>query len=241
MAMIMQRLGMGGHFRELLADPKKKFAEVQNYVLARKPRFAIIGTGRSGTTFSSAHLTNAGVPVSHERYYTYDGPRLRHPYRNWHAVGDSSWCAVPFLPDPDVVAIHQVRHPYEVIKSFYNIGFFDERYFHTRQPYVNLAKRFFTFSDDPLQSCLRWYIEWNERCEKITPHRFQIERLADHTRDIERWLGLDVDLSIPKTDTTTNTRQPLVDKPINELKGRLQAFPEFADLERMAERYGYDL
>ncbi len=238
---MFERGGIRSQLDELVSDPLGKFGEIRNYMFAQKPRFVIIGTGRSGTTFTSAALTRAGIPVSHERYFTYGGPRLRHPYRDWSAIGDSSWCAVPFLPDEDIIALHQVRHPYKVIGSFYKIGFFDPRHEEVRAPYVALAKQYFEFSDDPLRSCLRWYAEWNERCEAITSNRFRIEHFADHLEDIERWLGLPVPPSALDTATDTNTRKSSLEEPVGDLEGRLREFPEFADLEAMCERYGYDL
>lgn len=229
------------HLQDLLQNPGKKLSEIGNFALARKPQFVVIGTGRSGTTYTAAYLTNAGVPVSHERYYTYNGPRLRHPLRDWRARGDCSWCAVPFLPDDDVVAIHQVRHPYKVISSFYNTGFFDAQHAGHRLPYVRLARQHFRFSDDPLQSCLRWYVEWNARCEAITPHRFRVEHFSDHIADIERWLGITLTDGGEATSKQTNARAPLVEVPVKDLRERLTVYPEFADLAVMAERYGYEL
>ena len=95
-----------------------------NYALAKKPRYAIIGTGRCGTKFTTRFLDSIGISCSHEAYYTYKGPLLRNKYRYFKTVADSSWLAIPFLPDQDVCVIHQVRHPLDVISSFYRIGFF---------------------------------------------------------------------------------------------------------------------
>lgn len=239
--MIMQKRGVSAHLSELLHDPITKFGEVRNYVLARKPRFAIIGTGRSGTTYVADYLTKAGVPVSHESYFTFEGPKLRTPLRDWRTQGDSSWCAVPFLPDPDIVAIHQVRHPYKVIESFYNTGFFDPAHREGREGFVRFVQQYFEFSDDPLRSCLRWYVEWNAKCEAITTKRYQIERFSSHVADIEAWLGLDGGLGVPQVEVASNARTARVSAPISGISEALRQFPEYPQLEAMAERYGYEL
>lgn len=236
---LMQRRGVSAHVLEMLQDPVSKAQQVANIALARKPRFVIIGTGRSGSNFIAEHFTRAGIRVSHERYFTPAGPVLRHPFRDWRSIGESSWLAVPYLPQQEMVAIHQVRHPLLVIKSFYKIGFFDEAHRATRPMFFDFAKRYFTFSDDPLQSCLRWYVEWNERCEAITPHRYQVERFAEHARDIERWLSLDRDLLAVTTETDLNARPALVHISDDDLRGQLAHFPEFAALQDMSDRYGY--
>ena len=95
----------------------------KNILLAKKPVYAIVGTGRCGTGYSAEFLTQAGIPFCHEGYYTFDGPKLRNGRRNHEAIGDASWLAVPYLPDPEVTVVHQLRHPLDVIRSLYNIGF----------------------------------------------------------------------------------------------------------------------
>lgn len=214
---------------------------VANVMFARRPDFVIIGTGRSGTTFSSKHFTKAGVIVSHEQYYTANGPYLRNPYRDHRARGESSWLAVPYLPDPEMIAIHQVRHPYDVITSFYSIGFFDDRFAEGRSGFVKFAKEHFVFSEEPLHSCLRWYIEWNERCEAITDKRFQVEQFGERADEIESWLGLKVGLKNFATSNKVNTRAPLVDPTQLDVAREIVRYPEYPRLVEMCERYGYTL
>lgn len=211
-----------------------------NAVFARKPQFVIIGTGRSGTTFISKHLAKAGVRVSHEQYYTVKGPYLRNPNRHVQTRGDASWLAVPFLPDSSIVAIHQVRHPYAVIDSLFRIGFFSSEHYTEHKPFVDFAKKYFTFSDDPLRSSLRWYVEWNQRCEEITDKRFRIEHLSDHVQDLERWLNLP-DLGRFSTPTNLNSRAAVVDMNGLDLPSALRRYPEYPLLEEMCGRYGYTL
>ena len=213
---------------------------LMNVAFATRPRFVIIGTGRSGTAFISEYFRRAGVLISHEQYYTHKGPYLRNPWRYWRTQGDASWLAVPFLPDRGMVAIHQVRHPYKVIDSLFRIGFFDPAHDAAHAPFVAFARQHFRFSDDPLQSALRWYVEWNERCEAITDRRYRIEDLHNRAADIEQWLGLRVGLPGLVSDRV-NSRPPVVDMAGLDVARDIRRFPEFRALEAMAERYGYDL
>lgn len=237
----MSKRGLATHLVEFVRNPAAKSGEMLNYALATKPRFVIIGTGRSGTTFTADYLSKADVPVSHEAYFTFEGPKLRTTLRDYRTQGDSSWCAVPFLPDPDIIAIHQVRHPYKVIGSFYNTGFFDPKHHEGRQGFVNFAKRYFEFSDDPLRSCLRWYLEWNAKCEEITSRRFQIEMFDEHIGDICNWLGIEAGRSVTQGNVNTNARQPRVEAPISNIRDKLGELEEFELLKDMADRYGYEL
>ena len=78
-----------------------------------------------------------------------------------------------------------------------------------------------------------YYIEWNQRCEAITPHRYQVENLD--VDQVGEWLG--IDLSKPMADKATNSRTPKVDNPFNP--EWLKDVPEYSQLQDMAGRYGY--
>ncbi len=209
-----------------------------NLLFARKPETIIIGTGRCGTTHIGAVLSAAGYPCSHERYFTHSGPVLRHYERSHLARADASWFAVPYLPDPAFKVIHIVRHPFKVIRSFYNIGFFDEEFARHFLPAVRFARRHFAFTGDPLRDCLRWYVEWNARCEAITKRRIAVEQLDL----VSQWVGHELrPVSLAKD---TNTKLPKVPAPIAseaDLREALAAYPEYAQLQEMAARYSYTL
>ncbi|MEP3227199.1 MAG: hypothetical protein ABJO01_14575 [Parasphingorhabdus sp.] len=217
------------------------FYRVVNILMAKKPEFAIIGTGRSGSTYVAEMFKASGYECSHEAYFTPEGPKLRNPERGIHCKGDSSWLAVPFLPDPDIVAIHQVRHPHKVILSTYNLGWFDENIQNQRMPFYTFAKEHFEFSDDPLQSSLRWYIEWNQRCELITDKRFQIEKLSENIDNLSNWLGRDLTYIEKNRSSNSNSRRAVVDNPLDDISDRIKEYPEYDRLLEMAETYGYVL
>ena len=86
-------------------------------------RFVVTGCARSGTGYISQLLTELGARTEHERVFDPFTTR----FERWgRSPGESSWLAVPFLdelPD-DVVVLHQVRHPADVIRSLLGIEFF---------------------------------------------------------------------------------------------------------------------
>ena len=209
-----------------------------NWVLARKPRFVVIGTPRSGTTYFSKLCRANGVICSHEDYFTEHGPMLRNPARRFDVQGDVSWLAPPFLPDKDIVAVHQVRHPLPVIRSIVEIGLFDPRREHTRKPFVDMVRRYFDFSDDPLRSALRFYIEWNLRCEKVTDKRYRIEDIDNIHDKLSEWLGIRL-VNTASTSRTTNRRPAEIDDTWD--LGKLMSLPEYPMLQVLANRYGYNL
>ncbi|WP_108812616.1 hypothetical protein [Sphingorhabdus sp. Alg231-15] len=231
--------------RESLPAPVLPIAlslyKVANVVLAKKPEFAIIGTGRSGSTYVADLFKASGYECSHEAYFTPDGPKLRNPDRGIHCKGDSSWLAIPYLPDPEIIAIHQIRHPHKVILSTYNLGWFDDKIKNQRMPFYTFAKKHFEFSDDPLRSSLRWYIEWNRRCEAITDKRFQIEKLSENIENISSWLGRDLTYIQKSRSENSNSRRAVVEQPLEDVSDAIKAYPEYPELVEMADRYGYEL
>lgn len=71
----------------------------------------VTGSGRCGTQFMAALLSNAGIRCGHERVYTDAGPA---PWGDWQA--DSSWMAA--CEDIPVPVVLLVRHPLAVVRSW---------------------------------------------------------------------------------------------------------------------------
>ena len=209
-----------------------------NITLAKKPRFVVIGTPRSGTNYFSALCKANGIQVSHELYFTEYGPKLRNPRRRFDTVGDVSWLAIPYLPDDQITVLHQVRNPLKVVNSIHRMGLFHEHRAYTRQAFVDTARRHFKFSDDPLRSAMRFYVEWNERCEALTDRRYQVENLDAERGRIAEWLHMDLD-DLATVSKKTNTRSAEVDEDVT--LERLSDYPEFEAFIATAKRYGYEL
>lgn len=89
-------------------------------------RFAIGGTGRSGTKWCATVLRNAGIYCGHEQVFA----TAMLPYNDqphWSDFeGDSSLAAVPYFPrlGHDVTKILVVRHPDAFISSMLKVGGF---------------------------------------------------------------------------------------------------------------------
>lgn len=208
---------------------------------AKKPAFVIIGTGRCGTNFVADYLTAAGHPCGHERFYRPSGPLYRATQTQVTPEGDSSWLAVPYLPETGITAVHQTRAPLPVIKSFLKLGFFHTEHYARHKRFVDFARAHFAFSDDPLRSSMRWWLEWNEKCTAITGHHFRLEDFHDRTDQLSDWLGLDAPL--PKLDVPadTNTKRSVVAISEDEIESRIRSFPEYPRLVDLAARLGYEL
>jgi len=85
-----------------------------------EPKFVIVGTGRSGSTYISQLLTRSGIPCGGESWWS---PSGRHrevgPWSDEKIVGDSSCCALAQgLDGYEGIVFHQIRHPLDVILSY---------------------------------------------------------------------------------------------------------------------------
>lgn len=208
---------------------------------AKKPSFVIIGTGRSGTNYVADYLTAAGHSCTHERYFTMDGPVFRDKQQAFTPEGDASWLAVPFLPLEGVRVVHQTRHPLSVIKSLLKIGFFHPEHYERHRRFIDFATKHFTLSDTPLQSAVRWYIEWNAKCMEITSNQYRVEDFHDRTDEISRWLGFEERL--PKLDisTKTNAKRVVVKPEENDILEEIKKLPEYPQLVEISQKLGYDV
>lgn len=213
-----------------------------NLLLARPPGFVIVGTGRCGTGFTSEYLTRIGVTCSHEGYYTPEGPKLRNPDRLFLAKGDASWLAVPYLDGSKLPVLHQVRHPRSVIRSLFKIGFFDPALHSRHGAFIAFAERYFQPSSDPLESCVRWYLEWNERCEKVSQFRFRVEDFEADLPEILRRIGYPRVTKRAAVSLSKNSKRNEIGGDLDQgFDQALAAHPLFPRLSQLAERYGYSL
>lgn len=192
----------------------------------------------SGTAYFSALCQANGIECSHETYFTQHGPRLRNPRRKLGTTGDVSWLAPPFLPDGNMIILHQVRNPLKVVNSIHRIGFFQPNPEPWRRPYLDIARRHFNFSDDPLQTAMRFYVEWNEMCEALTTKRYRVEDLESERHRIANWIGVNLD-NLATVSTKTNAREAQVDETVT--LDILSSYPEYTSFQEIAVRYGYQL
>ena len=164
----------------------------------------VTGTGYSGTGYAAAVLNQLGIRCGHEAVYRLDGNR---PRDGWQA--DSSWMAPPVL-DGDETVIHLVRRPVDVINSMWTSE---------RLPKEQARWGADYFPDfDPV----RFYVDWNRRCEAVADLRVQVEGIHH-----------------PEVPTNVNTKRR--GDPFRNIDDLAETFPHgpIEDLREMAWRYGY--
>jgi hypothetical protein len=240
------------HARAMARGTARATVAVADAVEARIGRpagFVVVGTGRCGTTYVSEALTASGLACGHEQMFTPAGPR-----RSLRLAGDASWLAVPYLDDVDAPVYHVVREPLAVVNSFLAIGFFrlgsagpvGAGGHHRR--HQRFAQRHFGFSGDEVADAVRWYVEWNRRCERFADHRFRIEdaragvALILERQHPDGLAHLDAALAAmsPKVNSLDHIKAEV---PENRLIGA-DDLPDTAlvdELRAMARRYGYPL
>jgi hypothetical protein len=201
-------------------------------------KFVVVGTGRCGTAYIAQVLTRMGIPCGHEWVYS------AHPrrYPDLDIVGDSSAQAVPFLHEFTGLVLHQVRDPLRVIGSFLGFGLFKDPVAHGIDGQFTM--RHFQFTGDELGDAIRYYVEWNERCERVEQSRYlryQLEQIdVGLSRHICQFLREDVSESViqealQSVPRNFNTR-------FNSQSLTWDHLPDGRDKERLRElarRYGY--
>ena len=138
-----------------------------------KPKFAILSTGRAGSTYTAKLLSQIGLRCGHERFFTPNGF-----YKSFRYDGDSSWLAVPYLEANRNLCgevFHQIRHPLDVISSLYGINFFNSD--NTGNQFYLFCRENFNVTGDELISCVKFWTEWNIRCERLASYSYTFENL----------------------------------------------------------------
>ena len=226
-----------------IEDVERAVLRAANLALASRPHFIITGSGRCGTAYAAKRLTDLGIRCSHEGYFTPAGPRLRNPDRMVGTRGDASWLAAPYVAWSDFQVVHLVRRPSDVIHSFHSIGFFDRRFRDHHEPFIAFAERFFEAGDDPLDACIRWYLEWNLKCEAAADVRIRIEDFERELPRLFRFIGVEPVRSAPPPSSSFNKRPSVysVSPSLAEIERRLRCHPRADALAAMASRYGYPM
>jgi hypothetical protein len=193
--------------------------------MGTEPRFVIVGTGRHGSGYISQLLTTAGIRCGHEGWWNPIGERTD------GLVGDSSWCAVPFLAEYRGLVFHQVRHPLDVITSLVAQP--------EHGPYDELKRQIVTDPHEgPIAFAVASYLEVNELAEQFATGRWRVEDVDQGTlAEIGRAVGIEPDVraleAIPR-NVNRHHDQPRLDW--DDLPGG----PLTADLDTLAKRYGYE-
>ena len=142
-------------------------------------KIAVTGTGRSGTNFFAAILTELGKDVKHEAM---------------GADGIASWCLVPNIKNAvygpggsalteEFVIGHQVRNPLKTIGSLTTFNktswkFVDE---HSNELPHKIMHR----------AMVHW-LDWNQRASKMSSFTWKLEDLETSQPEIIKTLGWEV-------------------------------------------------
>jgi hypothetical protein len=143
-------------------------------------KYLITGCGRSGTLFASKLFSAVGSPCSHEVAF---GAHVmkHHKSATWNPNfhGEASWLAAPVIKrawKDDLVILHQLRDPIEVIRSMVGIGSMGretpyQRYiFHYLPELREIAKR------SQVEACMAFWVLWNDMIAHKTERFGQLFR-----------------------------------------------------------------
>ena len=153
------------------------------------PGFAVVGTGRCGTGYTSKLLADAGgLNVGHEKYWR---PRGR---KKLGLDGDVSWLALPAIEAADWAGpvVHVVRNPVDVVRSLVGIGFFAGTDKRDRNGWFRgfaLKHEPELANMDPLTAAVEWWARWNARCAAVADLTVKVEELADRLGDVFGVIG----------------------------------------------------
>jgi hypothetical protein len=146
---------------------------------ASPKKIAILGTGRSGTNFFAAVLSELGKDVKHE---------------SLGSDGIASWCLVADVEDavygpggatldPSFVVGHQVRHPLKAIGSLTTFNRSSWRFISDNSP--ELPRRI-------MHRAMKHWLDWNTRASDLASHTWKLEDLDTNQPSILNELGWDV-------------------------------------------------
>lgn len=199
------------------------------------PRFVVAQVGHTGSGYTAALFTAAGIPTGHEAWFNPLGER------DPAVVGDSSWCAHLELERFDGLVFHQVREPLLVLRSLLDEGIgtdWDTPYTRLRHQIIGGS------SDDPLTDAMRCWVVMNGRAEKFSILRWRVEDIDDDVVfEVAETIGWRLDpeqvaAAVAATSKTTNKHHiPKPDLGWDDLPRG----PWLTRLLEQAARYGYDV
>ena len=159
------------NFRHKISILKRKieyiyFSNLQR-INNKKQGLAIIGCGRSGTTYTSIFFKSIGIYIGHERLKK-DG------ISSWYLVSDQH--KVPLGPTYyeikklDLVIVHQIRHPLQSVSSMQALGKSSWEFL-SDEIDIDLT------NDTKILMAMKYWYYWNLKAEKKSVFSYQIEKI----------------------------------------------------------------
>lgn len=197
--------------------------------LRKKERILLVtGCARSGTSFTSRILRNAGLDIPHEEmgkdgavsWYLATQP----DYRKRRINLKKYYFAHTF---------HQTRDPLKTISSVYfaeNLHSWNYILKHTPE---------ISFRDSHLVKCAKYWYYWNLKAEKCSEWSFRVEDIEQVLQEMPSRLGIDllpVDLQNQPKNMNSMGEHP--DFSWTDLEKELP-LDLYENIIQMAKRYGY--
>lgn len=174
-----------------------KYLQILNKALKRNI-IILTGCGRSGTTFSSKWLTEAGLKIGHERL-------LKDGISSWFLVSSKKNVLLgPSLYDLrhfKKSIIHQVRNPLNAIASMQASGHLSWKFLANEIP-INYSE------DSKILMAMKYYYYWNLKAEEIADVRIQAEKFTAEIIPFLQSRNISLPKGVPALDqkSKVNTR-----------------------------------
>lgn len=206
--------------------------------MPKRPAIVVVGCGRSGTKYITKVFKRMGIHVGHEA----GGPD-----------GVASWYITPGLCAPkalfkkdipfkrlkatygEFTVIHQVRNPVNCISSAQTFSSASWEYI---AQFVDID-----MTNPLIWRCLQYWECWNAMAEEIAAHRFRVEDLEEHHKElfvacnIQKW---DSNIKFIFQNKEENTRKRFYTK--YSWEQLVEVDKDLAQkIKERALRYGYNL
>jgi len=146
-------------------------------------RILIIGTSRSGTTFTAAMLRKFGLDFGHEDilsnggigwHFAVDEP---YPLENRKYRKDFNVTSRIQIKEGFKAILHQIRSPLETIASIST---------HVEVMFKWIEKITGPFDSDPIVRAAQFWVRWNRLCEKQAEWSYKVEDLKNGSQTLSK-------------------------------------------------------
>lgn len=203
-----------------------------------RPELVILSTGRAGSGYIAQVLTAAGIPASHEQYWSMYGTTINHRgLPGSPGIVESSWFSLPYVEQNlQYKLVHLVRNPMYTLSSLMNhrnmdiVDRFIQRHCTNWWPWDNVINNY-----------ARFIVEWNNRVELLTQYRLKLE-------DLDAWDIMKIGLYVGRTISRSQAQHALdgISKTYNKHHsgpmldyGDIKNVDAATSLQQQAMRYGY--